>query len=413
MSYIGNYQISDTENELIGMLHGTSLNQIQNEFGVYNRAARRVLEDVDPQETKIFTSFGKVYNDIFDYACFPDLKGNKIIDFTPAANRTLQDSYNQNYNKSFDLWKNYRIQPDFTMKYSGAVRTIRLNATNLVAGIQINPADNTNDAGLWSTGGNASNIQQNQLFFTDGVAASVQCQLNQTGVPNSTGYFENSTMTAIDLTQNYENNADQFFWIYIPDVTATTAVELRFGSSASNYYKLSGINTDAFGNSWVNGWNLIKVPFTSVTTVGTPVINAINYIRVTFTYNGVLQQQVLINQFYSRIGVIFNCNYYSKYLFRDSSGNFKEKVTSVSDYVNLDTDAYNLFLFATGAEMVQQMQGLDALFYDANQFEQRYQTSLAAYRLKYRSEILKPLATYYRKNNASYRQYYGQNYKNY
>ncbi len=408
-TYIGTYQISDVENELVGMLHGTSLSQIENEFGVYNRAARRVLEDVDPQETKVFASFGKVYNGIFDYAVFPDLKGNKIIDFTPQVNRTLLDNYSQNYNKDFDLWKNYRLTPDFTMKYSGAVRTIRLNASNIVAGTQINAADGVATNGTWTVGGGASAIQQNSLFFTDGVSGSLQCQLN---AGQTTGYFENSTMSAVDLTKNYNNNADQFMWIYIPDVTAITAVELRFGSSATNYYKLSGINTDALSNAWVNGWNLIKIPFTSVTTIGIPDITKINYIRVTYTYNSTLQQQVLLNQIYSRIGVLFNTNYYSKYLFRDSNNAFKEKVTTLTDYVNLDTDGYNLFLFASGAEMVQQQQGLDALFYDANQFEQRYQTALASYKLKYRSEIIKPTAMWYRTQNASYRRYYGQNYKN-
>ena len=410
-SYIGTYQISDLENELIGMLHGTSLSQIQNEFGAYNRAARRVLDDVDPQETKMVSQFGKVYNGIFDYPVQTDLKGNKIIDFFPAANRTLLDNYKQNYNKDFDLFKNYRLQPDFTMKYSGAVRTIRLNATNLVAGTQINAADGPTTNGSWITGGGASAVAQNSLFFTDGVAGSVQCQLN---AGSTTGYLENSTMSALDLTQNYQNNADQFFWIYIPDVTAVTAVELRFGSSASNYYVLSAINTDFLGNSWVNGWNCIKVPFTGITTVGTPVISKINYIRVTFTYNSTLQQQILINQFYSRIGVIFNDEYYSKYLFRDGTTNvFKEKVTSSNDYVNLDTDAYNLLLFASGGELVQQQQGLDALFYDANQFEQRYQSALANYKQKYKSEILKPGTLYYKVKSSSYRRYFGQNYKNY
>jgi len=408
--YTGSYQISDLENELIGMLHGTSLSQIQNEFGAYNRAARRVVGDVDPQETKMLAQFGKVYNGVFDYPVFTDLKGNKIIDLFPAANRTLLDNYKQNYNKSFDLWKDYTLQPDFTMKYSGAVRTIRLNASNLVAGTQINAADAPTDNGSWITGGGASNVQQNSLFYTDGVAGSVQCQLN---AGQTTGYFENSTMNPIDLTQNQQNNADQFFWIYIPDVTATTAVELRFGSSAANYYVLSGINTDFLGNAWVNGWNCIKVPFTSVSNVGTPVISAINYIRVTFTYNSTLQQQILINQFYSRIGVIFTGSYYSRYLFRDGTTNlFKEKVTSLNDYINLDTDGYNLMLFAAGCELVQQQQGLDALFYDANQFEQRYQSALASYTQKYKSEIIKPTTTYYKQKQSSYRRYFGQNYKN-
>lgn len=414
MPNIGTTDIATLGQELEGMLHGTTLNQITDLFGVYNRAARRIMEDVDPQETKIIASFGKIYNGVFDYPLFTDVKGNKVIDFFPQANRTTLDNYQQSYNKDFDLSKNYRVTPDFTPRYSGAIRTLRLNAANLVAGIQINPADLINDSGTWITGSNASNIQNNSLFFTDGVAGSVQCQLNQTGA-SSTGYLENSTMTAVNLTQNYQNNANFFFWIYIPDVTATTAVELRIGSSSANYYRQSGIITTATGGAFANGWNLISVAWPTMAIVGSPNVAVINYIRVTFTYNGTLQQQVLINQFYSRIGTLFNMEYYSKYLFRSATtGIFQEKVTDNSNIINLDTDGLNLFLFASGIEAVQQQQGLDAAFADGPSFQQRYDSSLNTYKNKYKSEVQKPQISYYDMPSRGYGRWYsgGNSYGN-
>lgn len=403
---IGTYQISDVTSELEGMAHGTTLNQVVDLFGVYNRAARRVMEDVDPQETKIVASFGKVYNGVFDYPWFTDTKGNKIIDFYPQANRTLQDNYGQQYNKDFDLLKDYSITPDFTPRYSGAVRTLRLNAANLVTGIQVNAADNINDNGTWVNGGNAGAPANNQLFFTTGVAGSVQTNLALTNIAGSTGYLENSTMTAVNLTNNYNNNADNFFQVYLPQASAFTSVSFRIGSSPANYYELTGITTTALGNAFSTGWNLIKVPFPSMTTTGTPNLAAINYIRATFTYDGSLQNQVLINQFYSRIGVLFNMEYYSKYLFRDATtGVFQEKATDNKNYVNLDTDAYNIFLFAAGAEMIQQTQGLDALFYDGGQFETRYQAAIATYKNKYKSETTKPQTIYYWQPKSNYNNY--------
>lgn len=46
------YNILDLKNDLEGVLHGTTNNQIQNLDGVINRAARQLLLDLDPQETK-------------------------------------------------------------------------------------------------------------------------------------------------------------------------------------------------------------------------------------------------------------------------------------------------------------------------------------------------------------------------
>jgi hypothetical protein len=240
------------------------------------------------------------------------------------------------------------------------------------------------------------------LYYTDGVVGSVQTNISAGG---STGYLENTTSQAVDLTTNYNNNADNFFEVYLPKASAFTSINFRLGSTSANYYSAS-VTTDAFGNAFQTGWNLIKVPFTSMSTTGTPVLTSIKYIRVTFTYDGTQQNQVLINQFFSRIGFIFNVEYYSKYLFRDAiTGIFQEKVTADSNIINLDTDGYNLFLFASGAEIVQQTQGLDALFYDAGAFENRYQGSLTTYKNKYKSELIKPQSYYYNQPKAGYRRF--------
>lgn len=406
---IGTYSVNDLETELQGMAHGTTLNQVVDLFGCFNRAARRVMEDVDPQETKVTAPMpSPIYNGVFDYPLFTDVKGNKVIDLYPQANRTLLDDYEQRYNKDFDLWKNYSIKTDFTPRYSNGIRTIRINASNLVQGIIVNDAAAPTDNGSWLTTGNASNPQQNSIFFTDGAASSLQVTLNQTGVPASTGFVTNASMVPVNLTQNFQNNATNYFQVYIPNASAFTSLSFKMGSSSTAYYYLNNITTNAMGFALQTGWNLISVPFTSMSIQGSPNIAAINYIQAGFTYNGTLQNQVLLNQFYSRIGTLFYMEYYSKYLFRDAAtGVFQEKVTDTSNVINLDTDGYNLFLFAAGCEITQQVQGVDALFYDGTQFEQRYQTSLTKYQAKYKSEILKPHSNYYYQPRRGYRQFYG------
>lgn len=408
MPNIGDWSLDNIGQEMQGFMHGTTLNQIENLLGVYNRAARRVLSLVDPQETKVVTQFGKVYNGVFDYPVMIDLKGNRVIDFYPQANRTLQDDYAQAYNKEFNLWKNYTTKESFTPRYSNGTRILQINATNLVQGVQINAADAVSDSGTWVAGTNVQNLQTSNLFYTEGVSGSVAFTLAQTGI-QSTAVIQNTTFNPSNLTQNYFDNDDEFFQIYLPNAAGIVSVDYQLGTNLTNYYDSGSITTTALGNAFANGWNLIKVPFTSMTKNGAPNNASIGSIKLSITYNGTLQNGVCINQFYSHTGIIFNIEYYSKYLFRDATtGVFQEKATDTSNIVNLDTDGVDMFIWAAFVAAVQQQQGLDAMFSDGPSAEQRFQEAMSAYKAKYKGEVTKPQSSYYRPNSPSYRRYFGQ-----
>lgn len=403
---IGTYQISDLDEEFEGMFHGTSLNQIQNKYGAYTRAARRLLGDVDPQETIVVSQFGKLYDGVFDYPLAVDVKGNKIIDFFPQANRLPSDVIGQTYNQTFDRTKSVSLISDFTPLYNSAFRSVRINAVGLNTGIQINAADGSNTNGLWIAGTNVSNVATNNQYYTNNAAGSVSFQLNQTGVAGSVAVISNSTMSPVDLTNHY-NNADEFFNVYFPNAAGITGISFRIGTDLNDYYQSPVLTVDQMNNTFNNGWNYLKSALSGFTQVGAPVLTNIKYLQVSITYNGTIQTQVLLNQFYSRLGVIYNQEYYSKFLFRDAmTGVFKEKPTDDSDFVNLDTDGVNGLLYATFGEMVQQVQGADALYYDANDAEQGYTAWLGGYKLKYKSQTQKPQTSYYRTPRTSYRRYF-------
>jgi hypothetical protein len=68
-------------------LHGTTLSQVENISGVFNRAARQLLLDIDPQETKRIEQLASpIFYQVYDYAPPADLKGQKIIDIFPQVN---------------------------------------------------------------------------------------------------------------------------------------------------------------------------------------------------------------------------------------------------------------------------------------------------------------------------------------
>jgi len=384
------YNITALKNDLAGVLHGTQLNQIQNLNGVINRAARQLLLDVDPQETKRTLEFtGPIFNTVFDYPIAADVKGNKIIDIFPQVNRIPRDIWSQIYNQAFDIAKQniYASADMFTMNFNTGLKTVRINAPFLNPPTVINQIEAIGTNGTWAAGGTASNLAVNNTNYVQG-AGSLQFD-GTTGA----AYLENSTMTAIDLSA-VKNQSYLFVWVYVPTGANLTSVELRWGSSSSNYYS-STVTVNQAATAFVNGWNQCQFIWSTASVVGSPNAAAINYARVTLNLSA-NATACLVNGLDSILGSILSYAYYSKYLFRDATtGAFQETVTDDSNLINLDTESYNLLFNLTAFYAMQQQQGLDAMFFDGNFFGQEYQKCLAEYKALYKSEVQKPQSVYY------------------
>lgn len=401
------YSILDLKNDLEGVLHGTTINQIQNIDGVINRAARQLLLDLDPQETKRTVEFvAPIYNTVYDYPVATDVKGNKLIDIFPQVQRIPQDIWTQAYNQAFDVYKQNILSMSnmFTMKYNTGVRTIRINAPWLNPPIILNQIEAIATNGTWAVGGTASNLAVNNTNFAQG-SGSLQFDVSA-----GTGFLENSTMTAIDLSA-VVNQSSLFVWVYTPTGSQLTSVTLRWGSSSVNYYERTVTQTQQ-ATAFVNGWNLCQFQWSGSTVVGTPNSAAINYANVILAMTG-SNTGVKVNGLNSILGTVLQYSYYSKYLFRSAStGAFQETVLDDSDLINLDTDSYNIMFNQVAYLATQQQQGLDANFYDGNFFLQNYQQGVVRYRSMYKSELQKPQSVYYKKPDAGYGRIIGRGFNN-
>ncbi len=396
------YNISALKTDLEGILHGTTTNQITGLNNLINRAARQLLLDVDPQETKRIVEFvNPIFNSVYDYPLAADVKGNKIIDIFPQVQRLPRDIWTQQYNQAFDVYKQnvFTNANMFTINFNTGLKTIRIDAPYLNPPIILNQAESTNDNGTWTAGGTASNLSTNNTNFVQG-AGSLQFDIT-TGV----GYLENSTMSPIDLS-NVVNQASLFENVSIPTGANLTSVELRWGSSASDYYAKT-VTQNQQGTAFVNGWNLMQNIWSAASSVGSPNPSAINYIRVSLTVSAGMTA-CLLNGIDSVLGTILNYEYYSKYMFRDAiTGAFQETVTDDSNLINLDTESYNLLFNLVASLAVQQQQGLDATFYDGQFFTQQYMQGMQRYKLMYKAENQKPQTIYYAQPNVSNSRFLG------
>lgn len=385
------YSIVEFKTDLEARLHGTSLNKVSNVDGIINQSARKLLEDLDPAETKRSEQItDAIYDQVYDYQLPTDVKGNKIIDIKPQANRNISDNFSQRYSEQFDM---YKTNNTFNIVFNNSIKSVRISKS-LNAGQVLNQMNGIDINGTWTVGGDADNLRQDTLTKISGNASLRFDLTGATGI----AYIENSTMDSQDLTDK-QNIGAMFTWVYIPQSVITngvTSIALRWGSSSSDYWEQT-VTSNQDSTSFKTGWNLVRLNWEGATEIGTPDVTATNYSRVTLNYTlGTALTDIRVDNIVARLGTIFDIEYYSKFLFRDSTtGVFAEKVNDDEDLINLDTDSYNILLDKASQLAARQIQGEDSSF-DYTTFENDYIRGVRKYKSNYKSEIIKPQNTYYR-----------------
>lgn len=384
------YPVQTLITDLGSVIHGTKTSKIPNIYGHISRAARQVLLDIDPKETQRILPLAQVFNDVYDYAAPVDLKGDRIIDLRPQAGRQPWEIFTQGYSMDFDVWKAQSINDKMITQWNTGVKTLRISAPTLTS-----PTVLTDTSTLlgWSVTAGAQNIQLDTLNNVAG-GGDIQFDL---AAGSATGSIQISTLSQIDMT-TLVNLATGFAWVYIPLASAITSLDLKWGSDyTANYYHLT-VTTTQQGNAFQNGWNLIALPWTSATKVGSPTLTQYDSVQLTVAYNSTLQTGLKFCNLTFNLGYIFEMQYYSKYLFRDPSTNaFQESVVDATDnskLINLDTESYNLLFNKTAYYIAQALQGADAE-YDATFWDAEYEASKKRYQALNPAETIIKTATYY------------------
>lgn len=385
------YNITTLLNDLSSVIHGTTANKIPNIYGHINRAARALLLDVDPKETTRIVSLSQVFNDVYDYPLPIDVKGDRITDIRPQAGRTPSDIFVQDYATTFDSQKGLNLSNAIYTQWNTGVKTLRIEASTIKTPLVITDTSSTTG---WTVTAGAQNLTLDTAYNVAGGGALTFDLV----AGSTTGSIQISTLSPIDMTDSV-NTDTEFYWVYLPTGASITNLNLKWGSDyIANYYTYT-VTTNQQGLSFQNGWNLIACPWVSSTKVGTPILTVYDSVQLTVTYNSTLQTGVKFCNLTSNKGYIFECQYYSKYLFRDQTTNaFQESVVDSTDnnkLINLDTESYNLLFNKTAFYIAQALQGADAS-YDATLWDTEYTQALTRYRAQNPSEAMKKGEFYYR-----------------
>lgn len=382
------YSILQVKDDLAGMAHGTTVNKITNIDAVFRRAARNVIAKLNPDELKRLGQL-EIYDGVYDYAAFSDLNEKRVADIRVVP-RSAADNFTSRNNENFDMRKEH-VDNWFSIEDRSLTKVFRLSKRLTPAKSRIYDFDETTYA---TVGGDASGLALDKNVYISGYALS----FNLANAGDS-GYIELTDFSDVDLSSIW-GQSDHFVWVYIPNnPSAITSITLRLGNSNTAYRTITGA---AQIGSLKTGWNLIKFDHSTGSNTGSITSSAIDYARLTFAYDGTAITGIRVDSMFSSVGHIIDILYYSKFMFRDSTGaTWKAEATNDGDLVNLEEASYNIFLYEVGLAAAQQRKGADARadqkFFKEELYGLPNQVGLyEQYKFENPDQVQRPRGTYYR-----------------
>ena len=375
--------ITEIENSLSAMGHGSTLKKVRNRYALYKRVAHTLLTKVDPIETiRVQQLSSAIHDDLQNYPLATDYK--KLIDIAPVQDRQSSDRASRMYAEPFAATLNLRNK-GISIEASEGVKFIRLNWKDSSAKT-LNTMDSLTANGTWSAVGSAAGLKANSQYHLSG-SASIEFDLVASG-----DGIQNTTMTAVDLTDEDEI-ADFIIPIYLGAVTNLTSISVRWGNDVTtNYWAGVAQTTQADGTAFRIGWNFITAPWPTATETGTVAPATTDSLRITFAATGAISNIRVDNILVSN-GRFFDCKYYSQYVFKNSAGVWIPIPTSDNDSLVLSGTAEQIFILESLKAAAQQTEGKDSTFdlnYANNELVPLYQ----AYRSEFPSMSKRAVGSY-------------------
>ncbi len=347
--------IAEVKNNLIGLLHGGTLNKVRNIEYLFERTANTMLTKIDVLDTiRTRPLSSTIHDDVYNYSLPLDYK--KIIDLFPQDTRQLSDSAPRITARLFDLQKMIKDKK-LSIEGSEGSKIIRINWRSR-QGKVLSALNGIDDNGEWTEVGSAFDLKQDTITKRSG-SGSLRVNLNVTG-----DGIENTTLAEVDLTDEDEV-ADGFTSFYIKnaaDLANLNSISAIWGNDlTSNYWTGVAQLLQMDGSAFQTGWNEVKFPWSTATETGTVDPETMDSLKIVFGIDAAISE-VRIDNFIFNIGRAFDIKYYSKYIFKNSSGVLLSRPTSDDDVVQLDNDAMQIFLLECTIACAQQMEGEDSGF---------------------------------------------------
>lgn len=339
--------VADLKDGVAGLLTGTNVNNVTNIYRAFERALGLFLQKASIPESstsQIFT----IYDGVYNYLSPSYIFGGAIRDFRPIGATRFPDEFT--YRQPIAVFDRTKAclpnGTQMTFETENGINYVRISSSTTKPRIILDPMTSTTG---WVAAGGASSLVADSTFFYSGNAS---LRFNLAASP--AGTLTKTLTTPIDLT-SYQGVGVVFLALEIPS-TSLTSVEFRIGSDASNYYKVTA--TQGFVGAWQAGdFSLTAFNLSAATTVGSPVITAMDYMQTIFTPSGAMNN-VRVGSLWISLPCPHKMFFETTAVFQNSTSSVISNVIGAdNDTILLNDSAYNIYEMECAITVGLQMGG--------------------------------------------------------
>jgi len=338
------YTIQQIKSSLEGMGGGSSVDDVTNLNELMERAALSMLSRIDPLETmreQVLSQF--VHDDLQNYTLPSDYK--KLIDLGNVEGRESSDRASRVGAEPFSSELNIKNQK-ISIESNEGTKYLRIN-WKAEGAKTLHTMDSLTTNGTIAVVGTATGLKANTQYKLSGTA-SIEFDLVTTG-----DGIQCTGMTAVDL-EDEETYADIIIPVYLSDPSTITSFTFITGNDLTTaYWTFVAQTAQADGTAFRAGWNYLSFPWTTATKTGSVTATAFDAWKLTVA--GTALNNIRVDNILVSLGRLFNIKYYSKYLFRNSSGTWMSIPSNDTDTVQVSDISYQIFLLECLIAIYQQM----------------------------------------------------------
>jgi hypothetical protein len=343
------YTIGKLKRDIDSNLHAGATSGLQDFFNTVDKGRLQFITKVRPEEL-IRKSYIEqaLYPNVNRYAAPDGMKYRDIIEIKKLSGYRTSDSMDHPLTliyKRRSGQKRLNSQNTVSVNYENGIKYLEIYRPYDLYDLEeqyvvIHDCESLSTNGTWNTGGNVVNFKLDELNRIVGTG----CFSFDINNSSTTGYLENTTLTAFDLNDFLQKGAS-FAWLDLPIPKEMISVKLTMGSTYGVDYYYSTVNQPHDNNVFTTGWNLLKYMLNNLTSVGTPNPKNLTYVRIDFTTTGNAIPNCHIDNILVRSGEVYEVSYNSTYMLMDANTRaWKQIATDNSDIIVAEEDSYRCFM---------------------------------------------------------------------